>query len=218
MQAGKVDVDPYLAPGTNKSDNRRGFTLLARPAQPTAQEIYKTVQSLSDPLGEQYVQPIADLHTTVLSVIPGSSAYANHAPILPDCISAVEAAVNSVGRTFEIEYRGIIASSDSLLAKGYPTTEVLQQLRDAILQNLVDLKLEDRFDRRYPMVAAHMTVCRFIQQPADMPALERALQGLKDHTFGLSPIRQLELVEQDWYMRTETLNRKRTFLLGLGEA
>ena len=211
-----MEVDTYLAPAVpsaNNSDSRRGLTLLARPDQSSAQAIYNAVQSLTDQLGEQYVQPVDDLHTTVLSVIPGSSEYTGHASILPDCIRAAEAAVERTGYTFEIDYRGLIASSDSLLVKGYPSTDALERLRDTIVQNLKELKLEDRFDRRYPMVAAHMTVCRFVQQPADLAQLDHALQNLKKHAFGSSVISQLELVENDWYMRTETLNRKRSFRL-----
>lgn len=212
-----MDVDAYLrpAPGSaSKIDNRRGLTLLARPDQQTAQAIHKRVLSLTEVLGEQYVQPVDDLHTTVISVIPGSSEYADYDPILNDCISAAVSAVKRSGRSFEIEYRGLIASSDSLLAKGYPTTNALKTLRDTILQNLEALDLEDRFERRYPMVAAHMTVCRFVQQPTDLPGLSRVLNDLKDHAFGTSSISQLELVENDWYMRTSTLNRKDNFRLG----
>jgi len=207
VQSKRVDIDDYLLPHSKTLDRRRGLTLLARPEPKITQRILETVQTLKGSLGEQYVQAAEDVHTTVYSVVPATANFHAFDPVISSCIDAVNAAINDNNRPFEIEYRGIIGSNDALLVKGYPTTDSLQRLRTAVSQNMAERNLQGRFNLRYPMIAAHATLVRFVQQPGDLSALHRQLGDLKDHRYGTSLSSRLELTEHDWYMRSASLKQ-----------
>ena len=205
VRSKQVATDAYLEPNSCKVDARRGLTLLCRLDTDIATAILQTIETLKPFLGEQYVQAANDLHTTVYSVIPTAADYPANDPVVSRCIDAVAAAVKDQSDTLQIEYRGIIASNDALIVMGYPTTTSVQRLRAAILVQMTERDLASRFNLRYPMVTAHATLVRFIQQPNDLSALNTALKNLREKPFGTSLITRLELTEHDWYVRSASL-------------
>ena len=209
VERDRVITDDHLA--RNKPDARRSLTLLLRPTIEIAQSVEKTVAELTHSAGQQYTQPGAELHTTVLSVIPGTERYGEIAHRVPDCERAVEDALAMVQEPIAVEYRGLIGSNDSILVKGYPQSEALQQLRQRIIQNLTELGIEQQLERRYTMVAAHMTAMRFTQQPNSLGNLRTKLESFAETLFGTTRVESLELVECDWYMRTGKLTLLRRF-------
>ena len=208
---GRIETDPYLR--GDIADNRRGLTLIARPEDIRVNALQSTLGGLVAELGDQYLQPAEDLHTTVLSIIPGTPNYPPPTEVVSMCITCVTKAIAKCGEGFEIVYRGLIASTDALLVKGYPEGDTLQQLRTEILSELDASGLGDYFERRYPMVAAHMTVARFTRQPQNLTALAECLKALRQQNFGTSSVTKLELVENDWYMRAQTLRLEASFPL-----
>jgi len=216
IEVGRVDVDPYLGQETDKPDSRKGLTLIARPNQHSILAIKQALETLAPALGAQYIQPASDMHSTVLSVIPCSTDYPVEDSKVREYIDAVNAAINSNSCSFLIEYQGVTASSDAVIVKGYPNGSALQHLRDALLQNLRDRNLETSFDRRYPIIAAHITVIRFVEQPKNLNALAQLLLELNDQQLGASTINQLELVENDWYMRASSVCRRGSYQLQPG--
>ena len=208
---GRIETDPYLR--GDIADNRRGLTLIARPEDIRVNALQSTLGGLVAELGDQYLQPAEDLHTTVLSIIPGTPNYPPPTEVVSKCITCVAKAIAKCGEGFEIDYRGLIASSDALLVKGYPHGDALQQLRAEILSELAASGLGDYFERRYPMVAAHMTVARFTRQPQNLTVLADGLKALGQQSFGTSSVTKVELVENDWYMRTQTLRLEASYPL-----
>ncbi len=211
VSLGKIETDPYLS--GEMVDNRRGLTLIARPEDTTINALQSCLGDLASDLGEQYLQPADDLHTTVLSIIPGTPDYPPATDVVARCIRCVAKAIAQFGESFEIDYQGLIASSDALLVKGYPRGEALQKLRAEILRELAASGLGDYFERRYPMVAAHITVARFTRQPQNLAALAKRLGALKQHRFGTSRVSEMDLVENDWYMRTHNLQLEARYTL-----
>lgn len=211
VAVGKVETDPYLS--GEKADHRRALTLLARPSVETTTALNALIAKLQPTLGPQYIHPSPDLHTTVLSVIPGTESYATQPDLIAACIESTERAIERAGREFAISYQGLIASSDSLIVKGYPKGDALQQLRKEIISELTARGIEQQLLRRYVMIAAHITVVRFVTQPPSLIELQKKLQIVNNQSLGTTMVNQLELAENDWYMRTHSLVEKGRYTL-----
>jgi 2'-5' RNA ligase len=208
--AGEVVIDPYLADG--RLDPRRGLTLIARPSAEIRSRIAHIQEVIRTAAGDQYYYPPEDLHFTVLSVIPASTNYGANEETDMVFKSLVAKAVRST-RQSRIMLRGIIPSDDSILAKGFPLDDGLQSLRDELRRLIRDTRFASDLDRRYPIRTAHMTMVRYLHSPRSVGNLAATLAQLRPVYAGEQSIDEVQLVDNDWYMRTSTLRRVATFRL-----
>lgn len=211
LERRSVDTDEYLL--RSRRDTRRGLSLAFGPSDAIAENVEALQTELARYSGDQYKQPRTDLHTTILSVIPVARHYSRFARHLADCERAAESAIRRLSEPLEVRYRGVIASNECVLVRGYPETGALQSLRAEIIAELVRLGIEAELERRYAPVTAHMTIMRFVTQLQCTSKFCRLLERLSDVEVGFMRISRVELVENDWYMRRGTLSRVRTFPL-----
>jgi 2'-5' RNA ligase len=198
---GDVECDQHLAGGL---DPRRGMTLMARPGPALAARFEALQDDLMAADPHQYRQPRTDMHVTVLSLF---TVTADYLPLLArraDYAAAVRIAVADLP-AFDIDFEGITISRGAVLARGFPRDGTLELLRERLRAQLRVRGLNGMLDQRYRLVTAHSTLLRFVATPADPAGLAKALAELRDTPLGTMRVAHLELVLNDWFMSSSSL-------------
>ena len=203
LARGDVACDAQLAAG---NDPRRGLTLIARPDPQLAASFSALLDRLTDIEPEQYRHPVPDMHVTVLSLF---TATVDHGPELARAAAyraAVAAAMEGTP-PFTIEFIGITASRGAVLAQGFPQGDALPALRDRLRDELRARGLDGSLDGRYKLVTAHSTLLRFVRPLTSPDRFHHTLAQLRDTPLGTMHVDAVELVQNDWYMSSVTLER-----------
>jgi 2'-5' RNA ligase len=197
FEGGRVQLDPHL-PG-KQGDARRGYTLMIRPAPEVARRIDAFLAEFDAREPDQYLYRPTEFHVTLLSLFTATEDYQPYFERREAYIRAVDRALSAASQ-FAIHFRGITASPGTVMVQGFPQDGTFAGLRDAVRRELQLAGLGGGLDQRYRIRAAHATVIRFQQPPRDLPGMVRFLSGQRQRDFGTSPVRVIELVENDWYM------------------
>ena len=211
LEAGGLRVDPLLR-GKNR-DPRRGATLVVRPdaGVRTRMETFLREAAAICP-GQHFYRP-AELHVTVLAVIPGSESWRKEIHRLPAC-RAVLGEVLKNGRPFSVEFCGVTASPEAVLIQGFPRGDALARLRDGLRSALRERGVGENLDRRYKITAAHLTVMRFSNPKADWKRLLDFLRTHRETDFGETRFRSLQLIWSDWCASADTVRVLQEYQLG----
>lgn len=207
LEAGELQVDPLLRGKIR--DPRRGATLVARPdagVQNRVETFLREAEAICP--GQHFYQP-AELHVTVLGVIPGSESWRKEIHRLPVCRMVLGEVLKN-GRAFSVRFRGVTVSPEAVLVQGFPQDDVLARLRDELRGALRNRGVGENLDRRYKIAAAHLTVMRFSNPKADWKRLFDFLQAHRKTDFGETRFRSLQLIWSDWCASTDSVR-------GLGE-
>ena len=208
---GGVQVDRFLE--RPAADPRRGATLVARPAAEVRDRVETFLRKAAAICPNQYFYRPAELHVTVMAVIPGSEIWRQEIHRLPACKKAL-AGVLSKGRAFSLKFCGVTASPEAVLIQGFPQDDVLAQLRDELRNALREQGVGENLDRRYKIAAAHLTVMRFSNPRADWKQLLDFLQAHRETDFGETRIQSLQLIWGDWCASADSLRVLREYKLG----
>ncbi|MDN5368835.1 MAG: hypothetical protein PWP74_143 [Shewanella sp.] len=199
---GKYQTDTLI---NNPADDRRGVTVLSylQASQPLVNEINGFLQGVSELEPQQYRQPVADLHVTMLSIIScisGLQLQDLNVEAYCEVFQRVLVEVDS----FEVTFHGITASPSCILLQGFVADErQLSALRECLRQAYRDSGLLCSIDSRYKIATAHATLVRFnapLQQP---PRLLNYLAQYRDYDFGRHAVTQLSLVFNNWYQQQQ---------------
>jgi len=202
IRTGEVELDPVLQART--PDQRRGLTLIARPDAAIRKHVARFLRQLKEVEPEQYYYFVSEFHLTILSMF---TATLNPEPFfarIEHYVSAVNLALRKVA-SIQIEFRGVTASPSTVMIQGFFESDALNDLRDALRDQLRIQNLSDGLDRRYRLETAHMTVARFRAPLRDGEGFARTLEEARQRPFGLMRIRSLSLVRNDWYMSHQAL-------------
>ncbi len=194
---GRVDIDPILA--NRAHDRRRGLSLIVRPGPTVATAVAHLLGQLVTCEPDQHYYRPTELHVTVLSLFTATPAYEPYFRRLPVYRTAIESAVASVG-PFSIRFAGVTASAGAVMVQGFPDADQLNYLRDRVRQAFAEAGFAEDLDRRYRITTAHMTIMRFRQKARSLPGLLSLLEGLRTFEFGTTAVREIHLVDNDWYM------------------
>lgn len=206
---GDIDCDTRLATGP---DPRRGISLIARPCPSLRTRFEGLLDRLAGAEPRQYRYPAADMHMTILSLLTAGAGVAIHPALVDGYRAAAQAAVDGAG-PIEIDFDGIALSRGAVMARGFPRGPSLEILRERLRTQLRDRGLDGALDRRYRLVTAHMTLCRFTEPLRDAARFAALLDELRDEPLGVMRIEQAELVINDWYMSSQSLVRVATLPL-----
>jgi 2'-5' RNA ligase len=204
---GRVNTDPHLL--DRATDDRRGLSLIIRPAPDMIARITGLIDRLREIVPGQHIYRPDELHITLLALIGVAPGFdlavvplAAYRALLADLFAHV--------RPFEVHFTGVTASPDGVMVCGHSEGDALNILRDRLRESLAQAGLGASLDRRYRIVTAHVTILRFCAQPADLPALIEFLSAARRCDLGSFRVSQVELVTNDWYMshdRVEVLAR-----------
>jgi len=200
---GDIDCDAHLAAG---HDVRRGLTLIARPG-PALKARFEFVLdrlALSEP--QQYRYPATDMHVTILPLFTAIENPVSELARLNDYIGSVHAALDGID-AFDIEFSGITMSRGAVLAQGFPCGPALETLRERLRAQLRDAGLHASLDQRYRLITAHSTLFRFIAPLSNPRHFAAQLESLRHGQLGCMHVNEVELVVNDWYMSSSSLDR-----------
>jgi 2'-5' RNA ligase len=202
IRAGEIESDPVLSSGS--PDRRRGLTVIARPSAAVRRRVAAFLDQLRGIEPDQHYYAGPELHLTVLSLF---TATVDHEPLFARTehyVSAVDAALRTMA-PIRIEFRGVTASPGTVMIQGFFTSAALNDLRDALREQLRARSLTQGVDRRYRLETAHMTVVRFRTRLRDGEQFAGALERARERSFGACSIRSFSLVKNDWYMTQPVL-------------
>jgi len=202
FERGGPRQDPFLK--NRATDQRRGVTLIARPDSEVRDRVALFLREIAEVAPQQYYYRPAELHLTVLSVIPVSDSWQKAVQRLPEYLAVLDSVLKN-RCTFSIAFRGVTASPEAVLIQGFPLNDTLKQMRDDLRAALTRHGLGDNLDRRYRVVAAHLSVVRFSTPMADWKPLKALLTSHRKTDFGECRVRALQLIENDWYASAGTV-------------
>jgi len=195
LKSGGLRVDPLLRGKTG--DPRRGVTLVARPDAGVRNRVETFLREAAAICPGQHVYQPAELHVTVLAVIPGSESWREEIHRLPVCRTVLDEVLKNY-RAFSVKFRGVTVSPEAVLVQGFPQGDALARLRDRLRSALRDRGVGENLDRRYRIAAAHLTVMRFSNPKADWKRLLDFLQAHRETDFGETRFQSLQLIWNDW--------------------
>jgi tetratricopeptide (TPR) repeat protein len=209
MVEGSCLPAPYL---DDKSlDPRRGLTLIVRPSVEIVQLIGSVLERLRAVDPRQYYYRGSSLHYSILSLIDGTDDLPRDDPEFKRYRMAIEPVLRT-WPPFEVEFDGIFATEDAIVAKGFFKSGTLDKLREALRAVLRRMNLADAMERRYTLQGAHMTVARF-RDVRDLRMLAVQVEALREYRFGAMAVAETRLVINDFYMTDEMVKEIATIRL-----
>lgn len=215
VRRGEGILDPWVT--QKHADARRGLTLLARPGPELARCVDTFLAALRAAEPEQYFQPTADLHLTVLSLFGATADHAPYLARLDDFRAAADEALRDVP-AFTVKVEGVTVSRGAVLARGFPRDGTLERVRERLRSALAARGLGGGLDQRYRLQTAHLTLVRFAAPLSRPQAFVQALVAARRHAFGEMEVREMELVVGDWYQSAECTRRVQTYALSAAPA
>lgn len=209
IASGKYSIDRCI---DDPSDRRFGITLLFRPDKAVQGQILKFLDELRKIEPQQYTYPIADLHVTVLSLISCYDGFQLSEIPVPEYTRVIRESISGT-EPFEVEFRGISLSPSGVLVQGFPKGNTLEKLRNNLRSNFRKSGLQESIDKRYTLKTAHSTVFRFRERLGNQEAFMNLMSSFRNHYFGKSTVGSLELVFNDWYLRSEKVKLLQEFEL-----
>ncbi|HET7456193.1 MAG TPA: hypothetical protein VFJ74_00975 [Gemmatimonadaceae bacterium] len=211
VREGRVSLDPW--PTRKHDDPRRGLTLLGRPAPAVASRLVALLDELREIEPDQYYQPRADLHLTVLSLFSATADHEQHAARIDDYRDAVAEALDGAP-PFAVDTIGVTLAPGAVIAQGFPRGDALDHLRARLRRVATAHGLGDTLDQRYLLKTAHSTLVRFVAPLRDPGRFVNAVAAARRRDFGTSTVTRLELTLADWYQSTELARPVGEFTLG----
>ncbi len=195
--AGTVQTDPHL--DDRAADQRRGLTLVLRPARLMRARIATLIAQLDAIAPGQHIYRPDELHVTVLSLISASEAV-QLASIPLEAYHALLTDLCAHTSPLSVHFTSVGASADSVFVCGQTVDDGINALRDRLRARLVQAGLSDGMERRYQSVTTHSTILRYRTIPPDLPRLAAFLTAQHGRDLGAFQVESLELTFNDWYM------------------
>jgi 2'-5' RNA ligase len=191
------------------ADSRLGITLKVPISQEVSAEFTRVVRRMKRFAPENLYYEAPQFHFTILSLITAHEAFDLSKVPVEKARRAIE---EVVGRSppLEVNFRGICATPNSIIARGFPDADSLEQIRDALRQNL---SAEFQPDDRYRIQAAHVTLGR-LRQGVNQDALMAQIGKLRNEPLGKMQVKTAELVVNDFFMLPEKVQLLANFRMG----
>ena len=209
IQSTGFEFDPVI---DNESDARRGLTLLFRPEKQVLDKIQEFLRKVSRLEPDHYYYRNADIHITVMPIISCYDGFSLEKVNPEGYIQLIGQCTQDV-RSFDVAFRGVIFSPSCIIVKGYPLDDSLHQLRENLRREFPKVPLEQSLDKRYVLRTAHSTVVRFKKPLLHPEKLTELVSANEELDFGVSNVKKLSFVYNDWYQREEKVTVLRYFLL-----
>ena len=178
-----------------QNDERMSMVLLIRISPDISKNIEKCINKLKEIESDSiYYYPSSDFHITVIDILKGELGRK-----VPENLNEYKNCINECVKQikpFEIEFKGLTASDNAILVKGFYDNE-LQIFRELLRDNLkkYNLKLEER----YKTISSHITIARFKDKLITPEQFISFIENEKDDYFGKMKIDYIELSFHNWY-------------------
>lgn len=186
----------------NPNDARRGMTVLTKPDGQVVSNIHEFLEGAQRIDPYQYYYHPAEVHVTILSIISCYSGFRlNHLP-LEQYTDIIHASLQNIP-SFPLQFSGITASPSCIMIQGFPSTDHLEKIRTALRTGFKQSTLEHSIDTRYEITTAHCTVIRFRRPVTHLQRFLDYLHHYRQYDFGISFVKDVEFVFNDWYLRRD---------------
>ena len=194
-----LTLDRYL---DDPKDERKGLSLILQPSGAIAENVELFLSDARRIEPELYVQPIADLHVTVMSIISCREGFDYQ---LMDLKPYIECIAQSLCESipFGLQFKGVSLSSEAVMICGFPQSQQLEHIRNRLREHFNTSNLFHTLDIRYKTELAHMTAIRHRMPLRDCSAFLEFIQRYREFDFGTMTASGLQLVETDWYARAK---------------
>lgn len=182
------------------SDSRLGITALIRPSLEVKNKIQDFIDELKKSNPNQYYYPNSDIHITVLSIISCYDGFDLKTISISEYSKIIQKSIEDI-KDLEIHFQGITASNSAIMIQGFINNNSLDQLRDNLRKKFKNSGLQQSIDSRYTIQTAHSTVMRFREKIIDKEVLLKTLEKYRTFDFGKFKVKNIELVNNDWYQR-----------------
>jgi hypothetical protein len=197
LLSGDVEVSEYL--DDLSQDKRLGLTFIVRPSADVAHAMEDIITRLDAAVPDLlFCYDRLRFHFTILSLIHARKGFHQNKLVVQAFEELIAANIDGF-LPFDVEFRGICATRNSVIAKGFPVGNGLENLRNALRSKLKDVGLNSDTDHRYRIAGAHVTLCRF-KQSAHSDKLVPLLDSLGETPLGRMRAMQAQLVCNDFYM------------------
>lgn len=204
---GKIKVSEYL--DDLGQDKRLGLTLIVRPSADVVRTMEKIIGRLHAAVpGRLFCYDRLRFHFTILSLLDAREGFEPDERVVQAFEEQIAAVIGEF-LPFDVEFRGVCATPNSIIAKGFPVGDRLEDLRNALRSRLKAVGLGGEIDRRYRIGGAHVTLSRF-RQNGQFGKLVALLDSLQEEPLGRTRATHAQLVCNDFYM---TPGKVRTFTL-----
>ena len=201
LSNGDIEVAPYLDDLTK--DLRYGLTLIVRPSPQIAASFNSVVADLRRACPTLFGYDNCRFHFTVLSLVTAAETFRRETEPLEAYRTVIQDVLSRVSQ-FTVEFRGVCATPNSIIAKGYPVDSGLESIRAELRQALKAAGLGRGVDERYRIRGAHVVLARFSER-SDFSPLQALLKQITDRPLGRMNVRQCQLVVNDFYMSVEKI-------------
>jgi len=205
---GLVELDPVLQAG--KPDQRRGLTIIGRPAAAVARSVSAFLNELKQLEPDQYYYAAPEFHITILSLFTATKHFRRFFDQKDRYINAV-ARVLKEFKPIHINFEGITASPGTVMIQGFVEAGRLNELRNRLRRQLRTHGLAEGLDQRYRLQTAHMTVVRLREPFGNARRFAAALEAARQRPFGKTTLTKLLLVQHDWYMSQRVTKTLKTY-------
>jgi len=196
LQEQSIQIVPFL--DNLDQDLRRGLTLIVRPSP----EVTQKLVAVNDRLREVapchfYYEPLR-FHFTIVSLITACETFdLGKVPI--ELYERTIRKVLAAFPPFEVEFIGVGATRNSIIAKGFPVGGTLEAIREVLRDRLRAAGLGHGLDERYCSRGAHVTLAR-LKVVEDFSPVIAYLDKLCMARLGRMYVQQVQLVVNDFYM------------------
>ncbi|HSI77637.1 MAG TPA: hypothetical protein VK957_17190 [Lunatimonas sp.] len=209
IQSTGFEFDPLI---DDESDTRRGLTLLFRPEKQVLYKIRGFLREVSGLEPDHYFYRNADIHITVMPIISCYDGFSLDSVDPQAYIQLIGQCTQDVG-SFDVAFRGVIFSPSCIMIKGYPLDDYLHKLRENLRREFPKVTLKQSLDKRYLLRTAHSTIVRFKKPLLHPEKMVELVSANGELDFGVSNVRKLSFVYNDWYQHEEKVSVLRDYLL-----
>lgn len=187
-------------------DDRFGITLLVRPDEGVISAVQGFMDRVRAIEPNHHFYPSTDVHITVMSVISCYEGFSLDGINKQDYIELIAPCLEGI-KPFDMRFEGITLSPSCVMIQGFPSNNALDQLRDRLRAVFKNSPLEQSMDSRYPLETFHSTVIRFKEKVRKKEEILSLLENFRSFDFGASPVKEMELVFNDWYQREKSVKK-----------
>lgn len=127
FKSGELRVDPHLR--NKPRDTRRGVTLVVWPDAAVRRKVGKFLREAAAICPRQHFYQPAELHLTVLAVIPTSEFWRAQIHRLPAYQTVLDQVLKNRS-AFSVNFSGVTASPDAVMVRGFPVDDALTKFRE----------------------------------------------------------------------------------------
>jgi hypothetical protein len=191
-----VEISPYL--DNLKHDKRFGLTLITFPDNELQRQIENVQNRLRDIDPRHFYYVRESLHLSILNITSACEGFEMRSEDFQIYKKVISETLTQ-HRPVLIEFNGICATPNAIIAKGFFVNPNLIDIRNILKARLIKAGVGKQIDQRYFQDGAHITIARFKAKTGLIPLATQIAQFC-NRSLGVLEIKSGRMVRNDFYM------------------